>query len=141
MLKRNLIRKSHRSFEKFGDVSIGWVIISHHLITGKKIRRKAYGKWYKFQSNQGTVFRVIRFSPNISSNQIVIDWQAWLELSGYSEKVPESIELSISPAKLLHLPLLSIKHPDPVVRLSCILGIISIILGVLSFFLAIVAFI
>ncbi len=70
---------------------------------------------------------------------MVIDWPAWLHLSGYADNVDESLVLEFSKARLWHLPKLAVSHPDPVVRLSGALGLLSFVLGVVSVVLAVVA--
>jgi hypothetical protein len=127
--------------EKTG-IPLGWMVISHRWMPDKSDRRRAHGKWFRLKSAHGTSYRVLRFSPNLevspkeSRGGLVLDWPAWLELNGYADDVSGPIELEITKASLW-LPQLAASHPDPAMRLSSMLGLVSVILGILSIILAV----
>lgn len=71
--------------------------------------------------------------------EIVIDWQAWIDLYGREEDVSGPIELTVRKARWFQYPMLGLRHPDPSYRLatlislgSAVLGLISVALGVWS---------
>jgi len=127
------------------NIPLGWTVISHRLMPNKSDRRIAHGKWFQLKSSQGATYRVLRFSANLKGTpdtdaDVVLDWPAWLELNGFSDNLPESLEIKISKARWWQLPYLAAAHPDPATRLSGILGIVSAILGIMSLFLAFMPF-
>ena len=108
----------------------------------KSERRRAHGKWFRLKSAHGTSYRVLRFSANLTGappdtpGEIVLDWPAWLELNGYADDVSGPLQLEITKARVWQLPQLAASHPDPAMRLSSMLGFVSVVLGVLSIVLA-----
>ena len=64
--------------------------------------------------------------------EIVIDYPAWLDLSGRAEDVDGSLEVEISPARWGEAPKLAISHPDPSIRLAGWIAVLSFVLGVIS---------
>jgi hypothetical protein len=111
----------------------------------KAQRRRSHGSWFKIESDRGTVFRILRFSvqlkgsPAIGSGQLVIDWPAWLQLHGYEDQVDSPLELKFTRVGWWAFPILAVSHPDPTIRLSGALGVLSFGLGAVSVVLAIVA--
>jgi hypothetical protein len=63
-------------------------------------RRKATGKWYRISSEHQSIYRYMRFNPNLSSSDIMIDWDGWILLNNYGKKFEDSIELTIRKIKL-----------------------------------------
>lgn len=125
------------------SLPMGWMVVSSRWVESRLERRRAHARWYRVKSAEGECFRVLRFSPNLkgsahqSSGDLVIDWAAWLQLNGYPEDVPETADLEISRARWWQLGRLAAAHPDPAIRLSSILGLVSVVLGLLSLTLAV----
>lgn len=117
---------------------LGWVAISHRYVDDVKQRREMYGEWYRLKSKEGTIYRVLRFSPrlkgtaNAEEGQLLIDYNGWLELTGHSPKRNESVEIEITKAKRWQYMQLSLSHPDPTYRHNSVLALIGVGLGVLS---------
>lgn len=111
----------------------------------KSSRRLTHGRWFKIKSEEGEIFRILRFSaslegsPNSGKGQIVIDWPGWLDLFGRAENVDGPIDLEFSEARWWQFPRLAVSHPDPTIRLSGLLGLLSVALGILSVILAVAA--
>lgn len=111
----------------------------------KSDRRRSHGRWFKIESEKATVFRILRFSPNLrmsgadKTGEFVVDWPAWLMLHGYSDDVDPPLKLKFSRAGWWTYPILAVSHPDPVVRLSGGLGMLSFVLGLISLVLAVFA--
>ncbi|HUW29349.1 MAG TPA: hypothetical protein VMV97_12145 [Sulfuriferula sp.] len=144
-MKAQFTRVSPAAFlEKIG-IPAGWFVISHRWMPEKSNRRLSHGRWFKIKSTHGEVFRILRFSaslegsPKAGSGQIVIDWPGWLDLFGRADDVDGPIELEFSEARWWQFPRLAVSHPDPTIRLSGLLGLLSVVLGVLSAILALVA--
>lgn len=137
-------RVSPAAFAEQVGIPMGWMVISHRWMPNKPDRRRAHGKWYRVKSGQGVCYRVLRFSAKLSgapsgiTGDLVIDWPAWLELCGYADDVSGSLQLEFSKARWWQLISLAASHPDPAIRLSSILGIVSVFLGILSILLAFV---
>lgn len=143
-MKGVFTRMAPAAFAEKTGIPLGWMVISHRCMPDKSERRRAHGNWFQVKSAHGTTFRVLRFSANLAGSppntpgDLVLDWPAWLELSGYANDVPDSLSLEITKAKLWQLPWLAAAHPDPSMRLSSTLGLISVVLGILSIVLALV---
>lgn len=141
-------RVSPLEFAQKVGIPMGWFLVSHRLLPKMKDRRELHGKWCRIESNRGIVYRVIRFSPRLQSagteaRDIVIDWQAWIDLYGREEDVSSPIELTVTKARWFQYPVLGLRHPDPSYRLatlislgSAVLGVLSVVLGVWSVCLA-----
>lgn len=137
MIKYTATKKSQSAMPD-GELKLGYVAISHHWVADKKQRRLLTGRWVKIRCGKETIYRVLRFSPQVScdknnkSGGIVIDYDGWLELSGYSEDSAQTLAVEIFPSRLGAATLGAIRHPDPTHRLACQLAYISLFLGVLS---------
>lgn len=130
-------RVSPAKFAEKVGIPLGWFVVSHRLMDSKQERRNSHGRWFRLETSEGTVFRVLRFSANLTSAtgkpaEIVLDYPAWLDLHGRAENVDGPLEISISPARWWESPRLAIAHPDPSIRLAGWLAVISVALGVLS---------
>lgn len=142
-MKTYFLRKSSAEFGEKNGLPLGWVAISWRWLPDKLKRRHAHGRWYRLKSDHGVTYRVLRFGGNLSgsdrTNQwdMVIDWPAWLELSGYAEDVPDTLAISLSPTSIWRSPQLAFSHPDPTVRLATALGVLSLLLGIMSLALAV----
>lgn len=141
-MKGTFNRVSPAAFAERIGIPLGWMVISHRWMPDKSERRHAHGKWYRLKSNYGTSYRVLRFSANLAGappetiGQLVLDWPAWLELNGYADDMSSQLQLEITKARFWQLPQLAASHPDPAMRLSSVLGFVSVVLGVLSIVLA-----
>ena len=137
MVHGSFQRVSPAAFAEKIGIPLGWFVISHRWIADKKLRRKYHGKWFKLSTESGAIFRVIRFSANLTCTpsgpgQIVIDWPGWLDLFGREENVDGPVEISISPARWWEYPRLAISHPDPAMRLAGWISLLSLLLGIVS---------
>jgi hypothetical protein len=119
--------------------------LSHRFINDKKDRRLATGRWHRIATGEKHIFRVLRFNPSLlgtlneKEGSIIIDYDGWLQLSGYPEEVPTRLDLVITKAKFYEFPLCAISHPDPAHRLAGWLAIISLLLGLLGIILGLIA--
>ena len=52
--------------EKVG-IPLGWVVVNHGHIPGKANRRTAHGDWFEISSGRVKIYRMLRFSPNLSN--------------------------------------------------------------------------
>jgi hypothetical protein len=143
LMKGHFTRVSPAAFAERVGIPAGWFVISHRWISDKSTRRLAHGRWFKIKSGEAEVFRILRFSPNLEGSpakgtgQIVMDWNGWLDLFGRADDVVGPIELEFSEARWWHFPRLAVSHPDPTVRMSGILALVSVGLGILSLLLTI----
>lgn len=89
------------------------------------------------------IFRLVRFSPNLEgslsagSGKVVMDWTAWLRLSGFADETDAALSLKFSRSPWWHFPAWMITHPEPTVALSGVISLISLALGVISLFLGV----
>jgi hypothetical protein len=122
------------------QLPLGWFAISHRYVDGKKGRREAHGEWYRLKSKHGTVYRVLRFSPRLKGSpkqevgQLLMDWNGWLELSGYGDSEHEPIEIEVKKAAWWEYFHLAMSHPDPTYRHNSALAIVGLFLGIASMF-------
>lgn len=141
-MKGTFKRVSPAAFDHI-NLPLGWTVISHRWMPDKSARRHAHGKWFRLKSDFGISYRVLRFSPNLPGSpangigDLVLDWPAWLELNGYADDVSGELELEITKARAWQIIQLATSHPDPAMRLSSALGLISVVLGILSIALAV----
>lgn len=134
-------RISPAAFTEKVGIPLGWIVISHHHMPSKSARRAAHGRWYRISCEGYSIYRILRFSPNLhynasGENDFVVDWVGWLDLHGRADDVDEPISLEIVSVPLILTPLMTITHPDPTFRLMGWLALISVALGVLSVILA-----
>jgi len=61
-----------------------------------------------------------------------MDWVGWLDLCDRDDNAPESLELEITKTRWWEAPFLAVAHPDPIIRMSGLLGLLSIGLGIWS---------
>ena len=143
-MKGKFNRVAPAAFAEKTGIPLGWMVISHRWMPDKFDRRRSHGKWFRIKSEHGTSYRVLRFSVNLKGSppdtpgDLVVDWPAWLELNGYVDDLNGPLQLEISKANWWQLPQLAASHPDPAMRLSSMLGFVSVVLGVLSIILAVV---
>lgn len=138
-------RSSPASFADKVGIPLGWIVVNHSHIPAKADRRIAHGEWFAVTSERGTIYRMLRFSPNITKGDdtkagtIVIDWIGWIDLHNRDEDVDAPLTLTISRVPWCKRPWAYLKHPDPAVRLSGWLGWASVILGLIALVLALFA--
>ena len=127
------------------ELTAGWFVISHRFFETKKERREAHGKWFKITSEHGSVYRILRFAPQLAGSpkkktgDVVIDYQGWLALWDCAEDVEQPLNLTITRAKWWVTPKLAVSHPDPIVRLAGALGFQSVALGTIGVILGVIA--
>ena len=150
-IKRNFKRLSPTALNENTGLAAGWCAISWRLISeekgisGKKKRRQAHGKWFKLSSKHGSIFRNMRFSGSLKSDddlpaQIILDYVGWLILTNEAEDIHAPIELTIKRAKWYERPQMAVSHPDPAFRLASWIALLSLSLGILSIVLALLPF-
>jgi len=136
-------RTSPASFTEKVGIPLGWVVVHYGHIPNKSDRRKAHGEWFELKSDRGTIYRMLRFSPQVHkggkdrSAKIVIDWIGWIDLHNREEAVAGAITLKLRRVSWWKRPWVYLHHPDPAVRLSGWLGWISMVLGTISLLLTI----
>ena len=130
-------RVSPANFAEKVGLPIGWIVIRHSHVDTKLKRRATHGKWVAVPSARGKVFRVLRYSVNLSVDQVVMDWVGWIDLQGRTDDELDSLNLAISTAKWYEHLVIPFKHVDPGYRLSAWLGAISVALGLLSVVLSV----
>ena len=134
-------RLSPASFAEKVGIPLGWVVVHYNHIPKKADRRIAHGAWFELKSDRGTVYRMLRFSPQVHKGRngrparIVIDWVGWIDLHGRDEEVTGAINLRIKRVPWWKRPWAYLRHPDPAVRLSGWLGWASVILGLIALLL------
>lgn len=138
-------RISPAAFADKVGIPIGWVVLSHRWVPSKAERRRSTGRWFRIESEKGAVYRIVRFSPNLAgspeqeSGQLVIDWSAWLRLSGFEENTKGPLDLKFRKSGWWAFPCWVLTHPDPTIVLSGVISLISLGLGFMSLLLAIAA--
>jgi hypothetical protein len=131
-------RTSPASFTEKVGIPLGWIVVHYGHIPDKVDRRKAHGEWFELKSERGTVYRMLRFSPQVVKGgqgrtaKIVIDWIGWIDLHNREEDVSGSINLRLRRVSWWKRPVVYLRHPDPAVRLSGWLGWLSVLLGTVS---------
>lgn len=136
-------RTSPASFAEKVGIPLGWIVVHYRHIPNKSDRRKAHGEWFELKSDRGTIYRMLRFSPQVHkggkdrSAKIVIDWIGWIDLHNREEAVAGAITLKLRRVSWWKRPWVYLHHPDPAVRLSGWLGWLSVILGAASLALTI----
>lgn len=133
-------RKAPPEFEGGNGIPVGWACLSFRWVSEKQDRRRLYGQWVRIQSDYGKCYRILRFSaslkgtPASNEGEIVVDWSAWLRLSGYDDNsATQPLNLKITKAKWFEIPFVGFFHPDPSYRLSIALAYLALLLGLISF--------
>lgn len=153
MIKMRFRRASYNSSSGetvYAPVSSGFAL-RHDLVDSNYLRRYR-GKWWRIRSvaNGNSVYRILSLNPTLKSHQaescteyssenaiadIVIDWDAWLQLS-HPGKPPEDLVLELIPVgwTIVYIwPVLVASTNDRVTRLVnylAILGAVSILLQI-----------
>jgi len=152
VIKGNFKRFWPEKSKRKSSLPAGWFTLNYNLVPKKLDRRHLRGSWFKIKedNNKNVIYRILRFDPTLpgkndkDEQMIVIDWDGWLylTLNEDEENVPKKAELTISKANFFEVLFkASMKHPDPVYRLTFIIAVTSVLLGILSVILAIVGFI
>jgi len=124
-------------------VSPGWFALSHRY-RDATIGALSRNRWYKIKSCDGSIYRVLRFSPRLRlctaerEGTIALDWDGCLELwGGHTGGGPR--ELLITEASVLEKAACAWNYPDPAVRLALqwalVVGATSIVIGVVGIIL------
>lgn len=123
---------------------LGWVVLPFRAMPIKSDRRKYHGKWIKIKSDDATIYRVLRFSANIKGKiagdgamDILLDWAGWLDLCGRVEDEIQELTLTISNTNIFERIYAGLTHPEPTIKISMKLAIISVALGLTSILMAI----
>ncbi len=131
----------------------GWFALSHYLVPVKRDRRTARNVWYRIasvdsQNDVQCIYRVLRFDPTLIAGsqeqdkpaEIDVDYQGWIELSGFAEKKPKTLQLLITRATAIGIVRGMLHHPDPSIRVASWLAAISVILSAVGVGLGLSAF-
>ena len=138
-------RVSPAAFADKAGIPIGWVVVSHRWMPAMAERRRSTGRWFRIESEFDTAFRIVRFSVNLPASpdqgtgDLVIDWSAWLRLSGFRDDTKPPLRLKFTRSGWWAFPFWVLTHPDPTVVLSGVISLISLVLGIVSLFLGIAA--
>lgn len=135
MISGRFQRMPPAKFPEKNGVPLGWFVISHKWMDSKQERRRSHGRWFKLETSLGSVYRVLRFSASLAFTEpssIVIDYPAWLDLYGRAEDVSSPLNIRIVRARWWQTPRLAVSHPDPNIRLTGWLAILSVALGIVS---------
>lgn len=126
------------SFEPAGKdiLPLGWVAIDYRWIKTKHARRKLHGKWVKISSDRKSIYRTLRFRPDLGRNRILVDWIGQIRLHDFDDEVYESQRLVIKPIPFWMVPVAATNHPDPSVKASALLGFLGLVLGLISLFVS-----
>ncbi len=128
--------RSHKG-ELIKDLPQGWFAISHLFVEDKTARRKAYGQWHRIKTTHGTIYRVLRFAPNLKGSakqgegEMLIDWNGWLSLTGLGG-ADDSLEVEVEKAAWWEYFHLAFSHPDPMYRYNATFAFVGFALGVVS---------
>ena len=131
-------RTSQRALREAVAIPAGWVVISHLWVSDRPERRRTTGKWFKIESDQGRVYRLVRFSPKLKgspkagSGELVMDWTAWLRLTGFAEDTDVELNLKFTRSPWWAFPAWMLTHPEPTFVLSGIISLISLALGIVA---------
>lgn len=142
VIRGTFARLSPAAFAEKLGIPLGWFVISHRWMAERQTRRLLHGKWFKISSATGSVYRVLRFSANLAgtpgkAGEIVIDYDAWLDLFGRVENVGGPLELEIRRARWWESLRLATSHPDPAFRLASWIAVLSLVLGLISLVLGV----
>lgn len=118
------------------ELPVGWVVIRHDQVPFKSQRRELYGKWVAIQSEEKTIYRILRFSPTLPKDGIVIDWGGWIDLQGDREEFEKNLKLKISTVPWHQAIRLPFFHVDHSVRISSYLGALSLVIAIVSLIIA-----
>jgi len=152
-VQRCFQRKSPTSFYSSGEGRLGWFIISSRLVEGRRRRRLTHGTICRLRTAQGSIYRVVRYSPNIGGSsaktetsgsgypktatcEIVLDWLGWIELDGRKDDVSRNLIIEIDTIPTFMKLFYVFKHPEPAIVLGGYLGLISVFLGFSSIFIS-----
>jgi hypothetical protein len=141
LIRGRFDRESPAKFAEKVGIPLGWFVISYRHIPSKTERRIAHGRWYRISCSGISIYRILRFSPNLTfakegASELVIDWVGWLDLHNRAEEVDGPLDLEIEPVPTLFVPFMVVMHPDSTYRIMGWLGIISVILGMVSIIVA-----
>jgi hypothetical protein len=82
-----------------------WFTISHRFLEDKVDRRMTTGKWFRLRTTHGTIFRILRFDPQMAYSDkdgkadVFIDYHGWLKLISYAENVDVTEDVEFKKAR------------------------------------------
>jgi len=136
-------------------LATGWVAVSFHWVNEQdgtaavEARRRLYGRWFKITAEPpygGSIYRVLRFSSNLTFDSItkkggvVIDWSGWIDLNGCKGDEKSPLKLKFREATCFERHVLAAwRHPDPGTRQANKIAVLSAALGVISVGLAVIS--
>jgi hypothetical protein len=131
------VRHIEKSNTNHKQLELGWFSISHLFIDDKTERRKSYGKWFKIQSNNRTIYRLLKFDPTLKclgdNPEINLDWDGFIKLHDYEvDSNDNKIFCQIERANYFEILFANLNHPDQGLRAAFKLGIISLLLSIIS---------
>ena len=123
------------------ELPMGYITVSHRWIKDAITRRRTHGGFYKITSaldDSKAIYRAIRFSPRLKgsskqkSGQVIIDWQGWIMLTGYRDKMPDEVKLTFKRVHWWQYPQIGLTHPDALYRFNSVVALISFYLGIVA---------
>lgn len=109
--------------------------ISQHILD--RDHKFTSGKWYRIKSSYGTIYRVLRYQPQLSagkgeeSAEISVDYDGG-KILGFNRMGNNQIKIEIRSISLHEYVLATLNHPDPTFRIASWLGLIALFIGGLS---------
>lgn len=131
-------RISPATFAEKVGIPFGWIVVHHSHVLARGERRRSHARWVSLTSEATTVYRNLRYSGRLESDELVIDWAGWIDLQGRTDQENSEISIRISTVRWWETFVIPFHHIDPGYRLSAWLGAISVGLGILSLTLSIV---
>jgi len=102
------------------------------------------GKWFRLRTSDGTIFRILRFDPQMAYSDangtadVFIDYHGWLKLIGYGDNVDVTTNVEFKQARWWQKMHCMMSHPDPAYRLAGWLSLVSLLLGIIGLALGII---
>lgn len=102
-------------------------------------RKALRGRWCKISSDNGSTCRVLRFGGgDLASDRIMIDWDAWLDVSDAGRDKCVEIRFELLP--WWQLPFAPLCQSDPTDHLAYMLGLIGFGVGLIALVLGVFSF-
>jgi hypothetical protein len=111
--------------------------ISQHILG--RDNKFSTGKWYQIKTIYGTIYRVLRYQPQLSAGKgektpaISLDYDGG-RILGFRGKEKDELIISIRELYIHEYLNAGLKHPDPSYRLASWLGLIALIISIIDFF-------
>lgn len=130
-------RKSPASFAERAELPMGWTVLRFSHLPEKEQRRATHGHWVAMICGSNKIYRIVRYSVDLPTRQVVLDWAGWIELQGRVADLEAEIPILVRTPRFWEYPVIPFNHIDPGYRMSAWLGALSVVLGLLSLGLAI----